>query len=150
MAESDLFVDRCDASVFDVHAMSLRAVRLVEDAKLPKRAAYNVYDVYSAWDCTIGTQETGYLRTGIAMALPIGYYGRINPLNDLPYSINTNTRTNVIDNDFRGDLVIRVLNNAETALVVKCGDCIAQLMLYQETINPTFIEVKTVAALDVL
>ena len=59
----------------------LMFTRLSEKAVAPSRGSAGAagYDLYAAHDVTIPAQGKALVKTDIAVALPIGWYGRVAP-----------------------------------------------------------------------
>lgn len=70
-------------------------------------------------------------RTGIAVAIPPGYYGRIAPRSGLAVKHGVDVLAGVIDQDYRGEVmvVLAVHDRQCWSLELKAGERIAQLIL---------------------
>lgn len=69
------------------------------------------------------------IRTGIAVEIPAGHYGRIAPRSSLGIEGIT-TMAGVIDSDYRGEIVVILSNLHPTNTIhIAAGDRIAQLIL---------------------
>lgn len=88
---------------------------------------------------TPGTRKL--FKTGVAMAIPTGMYGRIAPRSGLAYKNGLDVMAGVIDSDYRKDIGIILINLGEEDYVVKHGDRIAQMILeYHGTGNPEVVD----------
>lgn len=101
------------------------------------------YDLYSVDNATIGHGKLAKLRTGIAMQIPDGYVGLIWERSKLASRYGIQVMGGVIDSDYRGEIMISIMNNGQE-FEVKVGDKIAQIIL-QPIIKP---ELEVVNQLD--
>lgn len=69
------------------------------------------------------------INTGIAMAIPHGYMGHILPRSGLAKKNGIVVLGGVIDPDYRGELLVMLLNTGSEPLPIKHGDRIAQIVL---------------------
>ncbi|CAB03175.1 dUTP diphosphatase [Caenorhabditis elegans] len=88
-------------------------------------------DLYSAEDVTVPARGKLCVSTGIQMALPIGYYGRVAPRSGLAAKHFIDVGAGVIDSDYRGEVKVLLFNFGENDFEVKKGDRIAQLVCEQ-------------------
>lgn len=115
--------------------------KLSESAKCPKRGTENSagYDLYSTEAILIEPFSRNLVGTGIAIAIPSGYYGRIAPRSGLSVK-GIDIGAGVIDIDYRGEVKVLMINNSKQSFIVNAGDRIAQLLIEKIT-HPDFIEV---------
>lgn len=66
--------------------------------------------------------------TGVAVEIPPGMYGRVAPRSGLSTKGLT-VRAGVIDNDYRGEIMVLLTNTGEKPVSIVEGDAIAQLIL---------------------
>ncbi|TRY90185.1 hypothetical protein DNTS_033367 [Danionella cerebrum] len=61
------------------HQMVLKFAKLTEKAKTPTRGSNRAagFDLYSAYDYSIGPMDKALVKTDIQIAVPHGYYGRV-------------------------------------------------------------------------
>ncbi len=74
------------------------------------------------------------LSTGIAMAIPEGYYGRLVGRSSINSKTPLTVLEGVIDSDYRGEVKIMVHTFSGVDVPIKKGDRIAQLII-QPVIN---------------
>lgn len=86
-------------------------------------------DVFSAEDFTLKPGEWHGFSTGIASELPEGYFGRLAPKSGLAVKHGIDTFGGVIDNTYRGEWIVILVNHGKKAYEVKKGDKIAQIIL---------------------
>ena len=75
--------------------------------------------------------ERRVISTGIAIATPAGTYARIAPRSGLAAKHSIDIGAGVIDQDYRGEVKVLLVNNSKHPYPVKPGDRIAQLILEQ-------------------
>ena len=73
--------------------------------------------------------ERKVISTGIAIATPADSYARIAPRSGLAAKHSIDIRAGVIDQDYRGEIKVLLINNSKHQYPVKPGDRIAQLIL---------------------
>ncbi|KAG6527053.1 hypothetical protein ZIOFF_009141 [Zingiber officinale] len=87
------------------------------------------YDLSLIHTYIIETGERELISTGLAIAIPKGYYGRITPRSGVAWQKGIQIGAGVIDNDFRGGVKILVFNMTYGNIVLNKGEAIAQLIL---------------------
>lgn len=89
------------------------------------------YDLHATEYCDIAPGETKLIGTGIAMAIPDGYFGAIYPRSGI--SVKQGLRlancVAVIDSDYRGELKIPLYNDSNNIQTIVPGDRIAQIII---------------------
>jgi dUTP pyrophosphatase len=89
------------------------------------------YDVCSAEpEFTIGPRERRLVRTGLALAIPLGYEAQVRPRSGLAvkHGLTLPNSPATIDSDYRGELMIPMINLGAEPVVVTRGMRIAQLV----------------------
>ena len=98
------------------------------------------YDLYANEDVVITDSEFTPVSTGVTVAIPPGYYGRIAPRSGLAAKYGVFIGGGVIDEDYRGEL--KVLMSCLFGMYdVSRGERIAQLIL--EKITTPELEIVT-------
>lgn len=112
---------------------TLKVKFLNENAMLPKRGTPQSvgYDLCSAENKTIASCTCACVGTGLAIAVPVGTYGRIVPHSSLASKPLIDVREKVIDPDYRGEVKIVIFNHGKDPFVVRVGDRIAQIICEQ-------------------
>jgi len=114
--------------------IALPVVRLREDARVPTRA----YPGDAGLDLTtcerieLGPGERAVAPTGIAVAIPEGYAGFVQPRSGLAMShgIALVNSPGLIDSGYRGELRVVLLNtDPRETFVAEPGERIAQLVV---------------------
>lgn len=97
----------------------------------PKRQTSGAagYDIYSDEDIVIPAGERKLVSTGFAVAIPKGYYGRVAPRSGLAVKKSIDVGAGVIDNDYRGEVKVLLVNHGKEAFEVKQHERIAQIIL---------------------
>lgn len=89
------------------------------------------YDVHSAEpDFTIAPLERRLVRTGLALAIPHGFEAQIRPRSGLAVKqgLTLPNTPATIDSDYRGELMIAVINLGVEPVTVARGTRIAQMV----------------------
>lgn len=93
-------------------------------------------DLYSIEAITIAAKERGLIRTGLAVAIPEGYYGRIAPRSGLATRHGLDVLSGVIDADYRGEILCLLLNTGDDEIHLPEGSKFCQLII-EKIITPT-------------
>lgn len=113
--------------------ISVEIQKLSDTAKIPEYAHPTDAgaDVFSSEDITIAAGETKIIKTGLKVAIPIGYEIQVRPRSGL--SAKTGIRVanapGTIDSAYRGEVGIILHNTSTTPYEIKTGDKIAQLVI---------------------
>ena len=80
---------------------------------------------------TIDPGKTVMIPTGIAVAIPKNYEIQIRPRSGLAAkkSISVLNTPGTVDADYRGEIIIILINLSKKSFVVKSGDRVAQMIL---------------------
>jgi dUTP pyrophosphatase len=105
------------------------------DIPLPSRATSGSsgYDLHAAVksDVVIASGDRVLIPTGFSIAVPRGYEAQVRPRSGLAYEhgIILPNAPGTIDADYRGEIMVIVMNAGEKAFRVRRGDRIAQLVI---------------------
>jgi len=80
------------------------------------------------------------ISTGVAMAIPVGYYGQVLPRSGLALKHGIVVMGGVIDPDYRGEVFVMLLNTGNDPFYIEHGDRIAQVVL-KAVITPEVVVV---------
>ncbi len=71
------------------------------------------------------------LSTGLAMAIPKGYELRVSPRSGQSFKNQISIRNSpgIVDSDYRGEIKVSFVNNADTDFIINPGDRICQVKL---------------------
>lgn len=77
--------------------------------------------------------ERKLIPTGLRMALPDGYEAQIRPRSGLAlkHGVTVLNSPGTIDADYRGELMVLLINLSQTPFVVQDGERIAQMVVAQ-------------------
>jgi dUTP pyrophosphatase len=80
---------------------------------------------------TIDPGKTAIIPTGIAVAIPKNYEIQIRPRSGLAAKkgISVLNTPGTVDSDYRGEIIIILINLSKKSFVVKSGDRVAQMIL---------------------
>ncbi|HEU4767946.1 MAG TPA: dUTP diphosphatase [Pyrinomonadaceae bacterium] len=111
----------------------LRFKQLDTRAVLPKRGSALAagLDICSIEDVAIAPKQRTLARTGLAVAIPPGFYGRVAPRSGLAVKQGLDVLAGVIDSDYRGEVCIVLYNTGDEAIALPAGSKICQLILEQ-------------------
>jgi len=104
------------------------------------------YDVCSAEpEFTIDPSTRRLVRTGLALAIPAGYEAQVRPRSGLAvkHGLTLPNSPATIDSDYRGELMIPMINLGAEPVVVTRGMRIAQLVFQRVEV----VELQEVAEL---
>jgi dUTP pyrophosphatase len=114
--------------------IELPITRLREDATVPARAYSGDagLDLAACERVELGPGERALVGTGLAVAIPDGYAGFVQPRSGLAakHGISVVNSPGLVDSGYRGELRVVLLNtDRETPFVVEPGMRIAQLVV---------------------
>jgi dUTP pyrophosphatase len=116
--------------------MKVRFKRLRPQAVLPRymTAGAAGMDLSSAADGPVTLEANGGragIPTGWAIELPVGSEGQVRPRSGLAakHGVTIVNAPGTIDSDYRGELVVLLVNLGREPHVIKPGDRIAQLVV---------------------
>lgn len=101
-------------------------------------------DLYAAtdYDIIIQPHQEVSIGTGLAMAVPIGFWGGIYARSGTArkQGLRPSNCVGVIDSDYRGEIIVSVRNDTDIDQIIPAGSRIAQFIV-EEKIDTTFNEV---------
>lgn len=88
--------------------------------------------------------ERRLVPTGLFMALPVGYEAQIRPRSGLAlkHGITVLNTPGTIDADYRGEIMVLLINFSQNDFVINDSERIAQMVIAKHE-NAEFIEVET-------
>lgn len=115
----------------DSHLDTLKFTALDARAVLPARASLYAagLDLCSIEETAIAAGTRAAVRTGLSVAIPQGFYGRIAPRSGLAKNFGLDVLAGVIDSDYRGELICLLINHGAETMKVEAGQRIAQLII---------------------
>ncbi|XP_074560066.1 uncharacterized protein LOC141816131 [Curcuma longa] len=116
--------------------------RLNPNSTIPTRATEGAagYDLHITANVEIGAGDRDLLGTGLAMAIPEGYYGRIAPRSGVAWKKGIHIGARIIDSDYRGEIKILVFNLTFEPVYFKRGEAIAQI-IFTKIATPPLMQV---------
>ena len=105
--------------------------RLHPEARLPTRGSAGAagLDLYAAERVTLAPGSRAAVRTGLAVAIPAGFYGRVAPRSGLAVRHGIDVLAGVIDSDYRGEILCALVNHGREPFEIEPGARIAQLVV---------------------
>lgn len=115
--------------------MNLKIKRLRESAILPTygtehSAGLDLYVPKGIYK-SILPGETYILKSGIAMEIPEGYFGQMGPRSGIAIrkGLIVKNAPAIIDSDYRGELMIALLNVSKDPVYIEQTDRVAQIAI---------------------
>ena len=127
--------------------------KLRPDAILPRYMSAEAagLDLCAAIDepMTLAPGERAAISSGLAFALPAGYEGQLRPRSGLAreHGVTLVNSPGTLDSDFRGGLVVLVINHGDAAVQITPGQRIAQLVI-APVVQAELVEVDELSATD--
>jgi len=125
--------------------MEIQVRKLHPEARLPHRAheGDGGADLHSVEQITIPPGERREVGTGIALAIPQGYAGFVQPRSGLAFrhGIMVVNSPGLIDAGYRGEVRVSLYNSGTEPFAIAVGDRIAQLVI-QRVETPGFSVVE--------
>ncbi|MBN1631231.1 MAG: dUTP diphosphatase [Thermoleophilia bacterium] len=122
--------------------MKLQVRLLHAGAQLPRRAHPGDAgaDLFSVEEVAIPPGERRSVGTGLALAIPDGYAGFVQPRSGLAakHGIMLVNSPGLIDAGFRGEVRVLLYNSGDVPFEVQVGERIAQLVI-QRVEEPDFV-----------
>ena len=124
-------IGRCEA----VSSVEHNGKKLNDSAIIPSQAHKGDagYDLYACLKApvTIKSGETAKIPTGLAIAVPDGYFGAVFARSGLAtkQGLRPANCVGVCDSSYRGEYIVALHNDSTVDRVVNHGDRIAQLVI---------------------
>ncbi len=115
--------------------MKIQIKKLRENAIIPTRGSEQAagYDLYACIDeeVTVKAHTTQKIGTGIAVAVPDGYFGAIFARSGLAakQGLRPANCVGVADSDYRGEYIVALHNDTDEDKLVEPGERIAQMVV---------------------
>lgn len=125
---------------------SLRFKKLDPDAVLPTRGSPSAagLDLYSIAAVSLNRGARCLVRTGLAVAIPEGFYGRVAPRSGLAAQKGIDVLAGVIDADYRGEIGCLLINAGEETIHLPAQTKICQLII-EKIITPDAVWVESLS-----
>lgn len=114
---------------------TLKIKLLSDQARVPIKANNSDagYDLFALEDGIIQPGQRVMIKTGISMAIPLGYYGRIAPRSGLAWKNGIDILAGVVDSGYRGPVNVIAINTTsgeqQKSFEYKARDAIAQIII---------------------
>ena len=115
--------------------MKIEIMKLKPNAVIPSRGSEYAagYDLYACIDEPVAIKPgcTEKIGTGLAIAVPDGYFGAIFARSGLAtkQGIRPANCVGVADSDYRGEYIVSLHNDSDTERTINPNDRIAQLVI---------------------
>ncbi len=112
--------------------------KLSPNAIAPTRGSYLAagLDLYTPISGTVLPQQRLLVPLDISIQLPIGTYGHILPRSGLALKHGIHIGAGVVDEDYRGNVSVLIMNLGDQPFTFKEGDRIAQMVIKKyESVN---------------
>lgn len=105
--------------------------KLHENAQLPARGSANAAgaDLCCIEGFTLAPGERKAIATGLAVEIQPGWYGRVAPRSGLAARHGLDTLAGVVDADYRGELLVLLVNLGAAPVSINAGERIAQFII---------------------
>jgi dUTP pyrophosphatase len=119
---------------------SLSFEKLDPKAMLPTRGSLSAagLDLYSIEAISLQPGERRLIRTGLAVAIPEGYYGRLAPRSGLASKKGIDVLAGVVDADYRGEIGCLLYNAGDEQIELLAHTKICQLIV-EKIITPAAV-----------
>jgi dUTP pyrophosphatase len=109
----------------------MHVVRLSQHAYLPTRGSSHAagLDLYTPIAGTVPAHQRLLVPLDIAIRLPTHTYGHVLPRSGLAVKHGIHVGAGVIDEDYRGNVGVLLMNLSDVPFVFSKGDRIAQLVV---------------------
>lgn len=115
----------------DGRTLQIKVLR--EGISVPKYATEDSagLDLVSAETCTVQPGSNHLFKTGLAMAIPRGFFGAIYPRSGMAVKkgMRLSNCVGVVDPDYRGEVMVSLYNDSSENVEILEGDRIAQMII---------------------
>lgn len=104
----------------------MKVAKLTKDAIIPTRKHITDagMDIYSSESGIVEAHKTNVFKTGITMEIPKGYVAQAWPKSRSDYNVGAG----IIDDEYQGEILIKIQNHMDFDIVISKGDAIAQIV----------------------
>lgn len=106
-------------------------------------------DLSSIENLVLGPGSRALVRTGVAVAVPEGYVGLVNPRSGLAarHGVGIVNAPGTIDSGYRGEILVNLVNLGSEDVAIRHGDRIAQLLI-MPIVQAEFLPVDSLPGSD--
>lgn len=101
------------------------------------------YDLYAKEDSVVKSNDFALIKTGVFLQLPRKKWAEIMPKSGLAFKYGITVHNGVIDNGYRGEIIIKVMNLSKSNFEFKKNKKIAQLVI-RKSICPKLLLIKKI------
>lgn len=129
-----------------MNTTKVRVKKLNDKAQMPNYGTQYAAgaDLYACMEepMTIPAGATAFVHTGIAMEIPAGLVGLVYARSGLACKkgLAPANKVGVIDSDYRGEIMVALLNHSTEDITIEAGERVAQMVIapyiyaqYEET-----------------
>ena len=119
---------------YEINDATLKFKRVHPDAKLPikNNASDTGYDVSAVEFKCIPARGSAVVDVGLVLSdITPGYWFRVEGRSGMGFKYGIQPHFGIIDNQYRGQLGVKLYNNTDIDYEVKAGDRIAQFVVYK-------------------
>lgn len=115
--------------------MDEKILKIVSQGQVPSYGSIGAagFDLYCANEETIVARPDQLVKipTGIKMQIPEGYFGAIYPRSSagIKLRIKLANSTGIIDSDYRGEIILFIVNEGKDDVEIKKGDRLVQMII---------------------
>lgn len=111
--------------------LNLKVKKLHPKAIIPTRAHNEDagLDLYALEKVQINSHQEKLIRTGLALAIPSGWYGSIEDRGSTPVKMKLTKAAGIIDSNYRDELQIVMINYTNAPKTIEAGQKIAQMVI---------------------
>lgn len=124
--------------------LNLKVKKINKEAIIPKYAKKGDtgLDIYSVNEVTLYPGERALIKTGIAIELPPNTEAQIRPKSGLAlkHGLTVLNTPGSVDNGYRGEVGVIIINHGQNPYTIEKGDKIAQLVI-KPTLTVEIMEV---------
>ncbi|PAF49826.1 deoxyuridine 5'-triphosphate nucleotidohydrolase [Helicobacter sp. 12S02232-10] len=125
--------------------MKVKIKKLHPDAIIPKYHTQGAagFDFCALENSIILAGKIGLIKTGLSVSMEEGYELQIRPRSGLAlkHCVSVLNSPGTIDSDYRGEIMIILINHSDVDFVISAGDRIAQGVI-NKIYQAEFIEVE--------
>lgn len=120
----------------------IECLKITPDAKLPVRAhPFDAgADLFQAETLALMPGDSSLVSTGIAVKIPRGYVGLVDPRSSMRRMGLNTYGTGIIDSDYRGPLKVFIHNVGDDPFEIKQGDTRIGQLTIVPVMLPTFVD----------
>ena len=129
---------------------TVRVKKLHPNAKLPTygsafAAGADLYACLES-DITVEPGKTAFVPTGIALEVPVGCAGLIYARSSMgaKRGLAPANKVGVIDSDYRGEIIVALLNHGPEPQMVDNGERVAQFLI-TPVLQPAYVVAETLS-----